>query len=109
MAEPPNVANGQLKATKIPSTMADWERIQRFALTFDGYAHYGSFEKCAEIANARRELHERQETLSELRACLFFEQRRWRHYGYVPDERAMLYIRSLLDDIRLAVLSRVLD
>jgi hypothetical protein len=35
-----------------------------------------------------------------LRTCLFFEQRRWRHFGDEPDEEAMEYIRSVVQKIR---------
>jgi hypothetical protein len=80
-----------------------------FALTFDGYGHYGSEAKCAEVANARRERYSRRKPLSELRACLFYEQRRWRHFGYAPDCEAMRYIRLLLENIRLAVIDQEQD
>jgi hypothetical protein len=89
------VPNKLLEFSKIPGEEARWEEIERFALTFDGYKHWGGSEKCGEIANARR-----QSTMSELRTCLFFEQRRWRHFGYPPDADAMQYIRGLLEQIR---------
>lgn len=72
--------------------------IQRFALTFDAYQHWGSFERCAEVANAGH-----NETLTDPRTCLFFEQRRWRHFGYAPDEVSMHYIRDLVAQIRARV------
>ncbi len=92
------IANDRLRADRMPPPDADWNAIQRFALTFDGYAHWGGHAPCAEVANSRR-----QGTLTELRTCLFFEQRRWRHYGYAPDEKAMAYIRGLLEQIRTRV------
>jgi hypothetical protein len=98
MSEPRYISNMQLRADKLPPPDADWEAIQRFALTFNGYTYWGSFERCSEIANARR-----GETLTELRTCLFFEQRRWRHFGYSPDEESMAYIRRLLEQIRARV------
>jgi len=69
--------------------------LSEFALTFDGYAFHGSFEKCAEIANAGR-----HDTLDDLRTCLFFEQRAWRHSGEEPSKEAMEYIRELVRAIR---------
>jgi hypothetical protein len=78
--------------------------IGAFALTFDGYWHWGSFEACAEVANARR-----GGPLAELRICLFFEQRRWRHFGDEPDARAMAYIRGIISSIRARVASGVVD
>ena len=95
---PQQIPNERLEASKLPSADADWDAIQRFALTFDGYKASGGAEQCAEIANARR-----QSTMTELRTCLFYEQRRWRHFGEEPDPEAMQYIRSLLEQIRARV------
>jgi hypothetical protein len=89
------IANENLTMSDIPSADASWEEIGEFALTFDGYEVWGSFERCAEIANAKR-----QESLTDLRTCLFFEQRRWRHFGEEPDEEAIAYIRGLVAKIR---------
>lgn len=89
------IQNEQLRAADVPEPNADWSTISTFALSFDGYGVHGSFERCAEIANACR-----SESLTDLRTCLFFEQRRWRHFGEVPDADAMVYIRSLLEQIR---------
>ncbi|MEY4182682.1 MAG: hypothetical protein RLZZ217_1308 [Planctomycetota bacterium] len=38
--------------------------------------------------------------MRDLRACLFFEQRRWRHFGDEPDAEAMADIRGLVEAIR---------
>ena len=50
------------------------------------------------MANERR-----SKSLTDLRVCLFFEQRRWHHFGSHPDDEAMAYIRELLDRIRAHV------
>lgn len=92
------VPNQRLKASRIPDPDAEWDEIGQFALTFNGYEHWGSFEACAEIARERR-----QSTLTELRTCLFFEQRSWRHAGYDPSPEAMRYIKHLLEQIRWRV------
>lgn len=97
-ALPRQIHNKRLQASKIPSAESDWDAIQRFALTFDGYKHWGGSEACAEVANSRR-----QGTLSELRTCLFYEQRRWRHLGHEPDVDGLEYIRGLVDQIRRRV------
>jgi hypothetical protein len=94
----PHIPNEMLMAARMPPPDADWNAIQQFALTFDGYKHWGSFERCAEIANARA-----ARTLTELRTCLFFEQRRWRHFGDAPDDESMHYIRELLEAVRARV------
>ena len=89
------IDNASLKPGDIPEPGAPWDEIARFALTFDGYTYWQSFEKCAEIANRGN-----PETLAELRTCLFFEQRRWRHFGDGPDAEAMVDIRALVEGIR---------
>lgn len=85
------IPNDELTITDVPASGADWNEIGGFALSFDGYR----LPDCAEIANARR-----HGSLTDLRACLFFEQRRWRHFGEEPDAETMTYIRDLVERIR---------
>ena len=92
---PEPLPNELLTLKRIPLSTASWEEISAFALTFDGYRENSSNDRCAEIANQRR-----HNSLSDLRTCLFFEQRRWHHFGDDPDEAAMVYIRSLVEQIR---------
>lgn len=89
------IPNVDLTLDMIPSIDSDWGIFFAFSLTFDGYKECGSLEACAEIANARR-----CSTLTELRICLFFEQRRWRHFDETPDGETMAYLRSLVEKIR---------
>lgn len=93
-----NISNANLTLTMIPGPDAGWYDISAFALQFDGYQVCGSFEECAKIANSAGE-----KTLTELRTCLFFEQRRWRHFGEDPDEKAMVYIRGIIEKIRAKI------
>ena len=101
------IPNVSLELTDLPAPEDDWGRIGTFALTFDGYEHWGSFKACGEVAERWRQAFIGEgalpPTLTELRICLFFEQRRWRHYGYIPDETAMSYIRSLVTEIHSRV------
>lgn len=85
-SNPDLLSNAELTLSHIPPQGADQDAIQRFALTFDGYKHWGSFERVAEIANSGHPT-----TLSEWRTCLFFEQRRWRHFGAEPDAEALKF------------------
>jgi hypothetical protein len=94
------IANNQLRLEDLPSPDADWQTLGNFALTFNGYEVWDSFEKCAEVANSRQD-----STLTELRTCLFFEQRRWRHFGDEPNVEAMEYVHSILEKIRVKVLA----
>jgi len=102
--------------------------ISKFAHSFNGYEHHGSFEKCAAVANTVLEKYNKTGTLDDslslddLRTCLFFEYRRARHIyqgGSIKfiskdgtethidlptrpdeDEETMKYIRALVEAIR---------
>jgi hypothetical protein len=47
-----------------------------FAMSFNGYEHYGSLEKCSAIAKQKS-----RKTLAELQNELFFAARASRHIG----------------------------
>ena len=76
------IPNDSLRLEHLPASDAYWPEVWRLASTFNGYEHWGSFERCADVANQRQ-----GSTLIELRACLFFERRRWRHFGYDPTKK----------------------
>ena len=102
------VDNDTLTPEDIPAADAPyWGVIDRFALTYDGYSHLCSFEQCADIGNAAADEHQASgglpESLDALRTCLFFEQRRWRHFDEHPDDATMEYIRALVEAIRRCV------
>jgi hypothetical protein len=101
----PDIPNSALRESDLPSSEADFDYTwNKFALTFDGYAHWGSTGKCAQIANESAEEFRRSgtlpETLTDLRTCLFFEQRRWHHFGTEIDPQSMAYIKALVASIR---------
>ena len=110
MKEIPNTA---LAVEMLPKADAKWAEIVNFAHAFNGYEHWGTYEKCSEVANqANQDFSEKGivcETLTELRTCLFFEARRWRHYGYAPDKQAIQYIRALLKGIHNCITTGHLD
>jgi len=95
------IPNNQLQLGDIPGDDASLQDLIRFAHTFNGYEAFGSFEACAEIAN--RGDHR---TLKRLRACLFFEARRWRHFGEDPDDEDLAEWRELVGKIRAKVAAR---
>ena len=101
------IANSDLRESHVPLPDAGWHEIGRFALSFNGYEAWGSFRKCADVADrwadAFRATATLPDSLNGLRTCLFFEQRRWRHFGYEPDEEAMRYICALVEEIRKRV------
>lgn len=92
---PTTIPNNTLTLSDIPLPDAELDEISRFGHSFDGYVEMGSFEACAAVANARS-----CNSLDEARACLFFEMRRWRHFGEEPDEEALAYMRQLVEGIR---------
>lgn len=98
MRELRQISNAELQLSDIPSATASMDAVSEFGDTFNGYKHWGSFKACADIANQQK-----HDTLTELRTCLFFEQRRWHHYGDVPDAEAEAYQRGLVEAIRRKV------
>lgn len=95
------IPNNELQLAQIPGDDASFAELCEFAHTFNGYQAFGSFEACAEIAN--RGDHS---TLRHLRACLFFEARRWRHFGEDPDPETLAEWRQLISKIREKVGAR---
>jgi hypothetical protein len=93
------IATAKLEVKHLPPDDADVYELIKFAHTFDGYARWGSFAKCGEIANARD-----HSTIDKLRTCLFFDARGWRHAGESPDDEALEYWKSLLNGIRERIL-----
>jgi hypothetical protein len=95
------ITNANLTEADLPPPDADWGQINEFAHTFNGYTYSGKLHEIGDGASAAFEQsHTLPESLSELRACLFYEARRSRHYGYDPGEAAMKYIQALVEAIR---------
>jgi len=92
MLIPEYIPNDALTLEMIPPKNALWNDIALFSLTFNGYQKSGSFNRCTEVADSAN-----PKTLSDLRSCLYFEQRRWTCLQKRPDREAMEYIHGLLD------------
>lgn len=97
------ITNEDLTAEDFPGRGATFDVVQRFGYSFDGYAAFG-MENCAAIANAALSDYyhndELPDDLDTLRACMFFEVRRWSLYEQMPDTRANIYMFALIDAIR---------
>lgn len=98
------IANADLRPEDLPASTANWETIGTFALAFNGYHRWPDSPSCGDIANDAKE-HYREtgqlpQDLDVLRSCLFFEQRRWRHFGDVPEGEDLAYIKALVEAIR---------
>ncbi len=83
-----------------------WPDGSAFALTFNAYDRLGSFDSVAKLANDTAAGFAANGALppdiDELRACLFFEQRRYRHFDSDPYERSKSreYLKALIRRIR---------
>jgi hypothetical protein len=101
------IPNSQLIAGDLPSHRASWKKILPFALTFNGYKRWGSFGKCREVAQRGIDLYRSEQSLTQsltdLRTCLFFEARRWRHFEKTPTPKGMDYVHALIEAIRIRV------
>src|SRR5688572_5778409 len=84
--------NAELTEGEIPPLMSRWdERLIRFALSFDGYEYVANQPGNVPVSRLARFAHPAVRvfaatsslpdslSLSDLRACLFWEQRRDRH------------------------------
>jgi hypothetical protein len=89
----------------IPRPDAPWlPDLVQYALTFDGVGAFGGLGPLGDYANECRKRWAADgalpEHVAELRACLFFEQRRFQHFGCEPRNADDHYVRALLESIR---------
>ena len=101
------VPHAELTAALVPTRGDPWEAVSVFALSYDGHAYW---EGGAQLAARALRDWTRQRTLpgdlDELRACLFYEQRRWHHRGEEPFERAAEYVWALLEQLHKVMSAR---
>lgn len=101
------IPNDELRPGHLPPADALSDAIFEFASTFNGYDDRGSLEKCGDVANACQSRYKAEGALpadlTDLRTCLFFEFRRWHHFGEEPDEPALAYLRALVEAVRSLV------
>ena len=87
-----------------PASPVEWtEAVQAFALSFDAYSYWGSSRRTSAEADRVRTAHAQgrlPRSLIALRTALFFEQRRWRHFGDDPTGEDLDYIRDVVAAIR---------
>jgi len=118
------ISNAALSEHDLPPVNDKWDKaLFQFAMSFDGYCFIASKptsdnttattaqERLGPFANGAMRTYEQRkllpQSLTELRACLFFEGRRWHHVGsavggyeaFDKGGRAMNYVRALLEAI----------
>ena len=94
------ISNEALAPSDVPPLDAPWKDIEKFALTFNGYEAIG--QRLGDLANSHAQAGTVPVDLTELRGCLFFEQRRWRQFEEPPHGKPMEHIHRLLEAIRAA-------
>lgn len=109
---PDEIHNIDLRLDQIPPIDSDYSIIAGFALSFDGYNRIKDIalfanKILAELQNDQAIISKL--TLTELRACLFYEQRRHRHFGEDPEGADRDYIDRLLLEISKRVENHQLD
>ena len=93
---PAHIPTKEIRASDVPEIFTAWNEIGRFALTFDPNESdpYAIKDQSFDVMTSATDL-------VELRARLFLEQRRWNHFGRVPDEAAMAGVRKILALIKV--------
>jgi hypothetical protein len=88
----------------VPRHGDSWETVFDFALSYDGHAYwYGLPELVHRVLGGWIRDESLPDDLGELRACLFYEQRRWHHFGDDPAGRSADFMWTLVDAIRSCV------
>jgi hypothetical protein len=107
------IPNSQLIEKDLPSRRATWMKIIPFAQSFNGYEYWGSVQKCRDVAKAGVAMHKGKQDLSQsltdLRTCLFFEARRWKHLEKKPTKSGLEYVHALVEAIRKRVQTKELS
>jgi len=102
-----DIPNEALRVADVPDITAGWPEIAEFALTFDGYEYTGGQSGCASLAEWMRDdwrdMHQLLAHPSELRAALFYEQRRGRWTDTDPNGAYLRFCRALVAAIAVLV------
>jgi hypothetical protein len=112
MDDPLPISNADLDLSDLPRASADQEMLDRFAQSFNGYEIWGNarVRRMANVWNeAWRGTGGLPETLTEVRGCLFFEQRRHNHMSPDYAEGQFEYEAALLERLRSLLEAGVSD
>lgn len=103
---PEPVPHHALRREDLPGPRAPFEEVVQLAYRFDGYQAFG-MRLCGEMANRALDGFQRTgelpawlgHDLDRLRACLYFEARRWIVLEREPDTRSLMYVHRLISAI----------
>jgi len=107
--KPPIPDGSRPQMIPVPDVDANLVEIFDFALTYKGYELNGDedtgFQNCANIANGAKDdwytTKNLPDSLHDLRSCLFYEQRRYRHSdGTLFGSDDIKYLVALVGRIR---------
>jgi hypothetical protein len=94
------IRNAELDVTMVPRRGESWEAVSDFALSYDGYGYWDDLPTLAgRVLQGWTRRRSLPSTLDELRGCLFYEQRRWHHFGEDPSGRSADYMWAVVDAI----------
>lgn len=94
------IPNAELRVSEVPGRGDSWEAVSDFALSYDGHGYWADLPTLAgRVLQGWTRRRCLPDTLDELRGCLFYEQRRWHHFGEEPSGRSAEYMRALVDAI----------
>jgi hypothetical protein len=106
-----SIPNVELRLSDVPDASADTQARDTFAQTLDGYSVWG--DSIAEMANGALRRWESTGvlplTLTELRCCAFYEQRRRNHVGEGIEEDQVEYENALYTAMRALLDRRIVD
>jgi hypothetical protein len=94
------IQTGELRETDLPTAYGEWSDYAKFAVTFAPHNRDLCSEMGADAFARWRRTGEVPRRLEDLRACLWFEQRRWRFVGREPDTEGMRYVGALIRAMR---------
>ena len=90
------IQTGELRETDLPAGYGEWSDYAKFAVTFAPRDRDLCSEAASDAFARWRRTGDVPRTLEELRACLWYEQRRWRFLGREPDTEGMRYAGPLI-------------
>jgi len=95
------IVHSDLHRYSLPRPGDHWDKVFELALSYDGDAYWDDLPELAtRVLQHWTRHHQLPEGLDELRACLFYEQRRCHHFGDYPTGRSAQYLWALVDAIR---------